>query len=504
MIVTTADLVELAGARANSAGRCAESKYGTIEKSRSRLEVGRSDDFERHTDSCPEAPFALLVPGGKSDEVQGYSDHLQEVIGVPPHGLIRWGNTITSLIVALLLVLSWMIHYPDVVRASIVMTTTTPPAVIVAQATGALIDVRARPDKYVKRGDLLAVIESSAEPVAVFGLKKHLSTLGSDPDHPDLAIDFAENYQLGELQSDYSIFIKNYKALRYYVEQDPVGNEIRTLEPQRDHYYQRLTRYRSQRDLSEKAVVLAGRDYQRTRELAHNNFVSLRDLDGKERELLQAHRALEGVQLDITGTLLDIDKLEQNLTQLRIRDRQQLQNLQLAFAESYKNLQSRLEVWERAYVLRSPIDGVVSLFRFWSNYQVVKTGTEVLTIVPENTQPPIGKLTMPLTNSGKVTTGQMAYIRLDNYPYQEYGLLQGTVTSVSRVPREANYAVEVAVPAILRTSFGKNLEFRQEMQGTAEIVTEDLRLLERIFYQIRKLLMGDADRGPVPRADPAL
>jgi hypothetical protein len=117
-----------------------------------------------------------------------------------------------------------------------------------------------------------------------------------------------------------------------------------------------------------------------------------------------------------------------------------------------------------------------------------------MTVVPEGLQSPIGKLALPLANSGKVKPDQTVYIRLDNYPYQEYGLLKGVVSTIAPVPRAAHYAMEVALPDGLVTSFGRRLEFRQEMQGQAGIVTEDLRLLERIFYQIRKLVIGEHDR----------
>jgi multidrug resistance efflux pump len=415
------------------------------------------------------------------------------VLGVPPHWLVRWGSTAIFLTLGLLLALSWIIHYPDVVPARVVITTATPPSRVIAQASGDLVDVRVRENDRTKRGALLAVIQSSAEPAAVFGLRERLSAVGVDSDHPSLSIDFPENLPLGELQGDYSTFIKNYRALRYYVELDPVGQEVRTLEPQLAHYRERLDGYLRQRDIFAQEIAVIERDYRRVRELASRQVASSRNVDDKERELLQARRALEGVQIDVTNTRLDVNRLEQSLTQLRLRDRQQRQDLQLTLAESCKNLRSRLAVWDRTYVLRAPIDGQVSLFKFWSDNQFVKTGEEVLTIVPDATQPPLGKLTMPVANSGKVKPRQTVYIRLDNYPYQEYGLLKGVVKTISPVPREARYAIEVALPQALRTSFGKHLDFHHEMQGRAEIVTEDLRLLERIFYQIRRLLMGDAD-----------
>ena len=38
------------------------------------------------------------------------------------------------------------------------------------------------------------------------------------------------------------------------------------------------------------------------------------------------------------------------------------------------------------------------------------------------------------------------------------------------------------------TSYNKDIEFKQEMRGAAEIITEDLRLIERFFYQFREVL----------------
>jgi hypothetical protein len=39
----------------------------------------------------------------------------------------------------------------------------------------------------------------------------------------------------------------------------------------------------------------------------------------------------------------------------------------------------------------------------------------------------------------------------------------------------------------LKLPFNKHIELQSELSGTAEVVTEDLRLLERVFYQIRKI-----------------
>jgi len=48
--------------------------------------------------------------------------------------------------------------------------------------------------------------------------------------------------------------------------------------------------------------------------------------------------------------------------------------------------------------------------------------------------------------------------------------------------------LEVAFPEKLKTNYGKKLIFSQEMTGAAEIITEDLRLLDRFLNPIRALI----------------
>lgn len=101
----------------------------------------------------------------------------------------------------------------------------------------------------------------------------------------------------------------------------------------------------------------------------------------------------------------------------------------------------------------------------------------------------IGRLQIPATNSGKVKEGQKVLLKLDNYPYQEFGMVEGRVKNMANAPdKDGNYYVNVILPNGLQTSFHKTLPFDKELKGNAEVVTRDLRLLERFFYQMRKLL----------------
>lgn len=117
----------------------------------------------------------------------------------------------------------------------------------------------------------------------------------------------------------------------------------------------------------------------------------------------------------------------------------------------------------------------------------MQAGDVVMTVVPGASQL-LGKVRLPVQGAGKVTAGQKVNIKFANYPYREYGMVTGIVERISLVPSDNFYIVDVSLPEGLRTSDGKTLAFTQEMQGIAEIITEDRRLLERFLQPIQALI----------------
>ena len=101
----------------------------------------------------------------------------------------------------------------------------------------------------------------------------------------------------------------------------------------------------------------------------------------------------------------------------------------------------------------------------------------------------MGKLLLPAQNAGKVAVGQKVFIKLDNYPYQQYGVLIGEVLNFSISPNdENNYTVFISLPNGTLTSYNKTFDFTQELLGNAEVITEDLSVAERLFFKFREVL----------------
>jgi HlyD family secretion protein len=93
-----------------------------------------------------------------------------------------------------------------------------------------------------------------------------------------------------------------------------------------------------------------------------------------------------------------------------------------------------------------------------------------------------------MQRSGKVKVDGEVNIKLSGYPYLEYGMVRGIVKSKSLVPSGDSYIIEVGLPEGLTTLYGKQLEFTQNMQGTAEILTDNMRLLQKIINPFRHLV----------------
>jgi len=168
----------------------------------------------------------------------------------------------------------------------------------------------------------------------------------------------------------------------------------------------------------------------------------------------------------------------------------QNKQLKLALSQAYENLIGQIKIWEQNYVFTSPVDGIITFTKYWNENQNILSGDKVVTIIPEAESRSIGKLQLPIRGSGKVKTGQSVNIKLDNYPYMEYGMLRGKIESISLVSSDDSYAVEVSMPNGLLSSYGKKLEFSHDMKGTAEIITEDERLIMRFINPLRALLAG--------------
>ena len=299
---------------------------------------------------------------------------------------------------------------------------------------------------------------------------------------------FYDSLQLGDISTPFLQFLKSYNSYKLFSETHPQQKEILIINKELETYSILLSKYQMQENLSKQEFDLMEKDFNRFNSLFQNGTISSKEFEDKNRDYLAAKKNYENIKISNLNNKITINNLEKNILQLQLLAVQDSEKYIQELNESIQRLKLQLETWEQTYLIIAPFNGIVSLFNYWNVNQAIRQGDEVLSLVPAQKQEVIGKLILPLQNSGKLKNGQTVNIKLNNYPYQEYGMLKGIVRNISVIPQKQNYAVEVALPEQLTTTYKKKLEYKEEMQGNAEIVTEELSLFNRIFYQFRKLM----------------
>ena len=114
---------------------------------------------------------------GLNEELNIYSEEVKDVLSKPPKYLFRWGNTILCVFILIILFLSWLIKYPDIVTAQAILTTEIPPQKEFARVSGKIDSLFVENFQEVKEGTPLALIENTANYKDVMYLKSILDTL---------------------------------------------------------------------------------------------------------------------------------------------------------------------------------------------------------------------------------------------------------------------------------------------------------------------------------------
>jgi hypothetical protein len=195
---------------------------------------------------------------------------------------------------------------------------------------------------------------------------------------------------------------------------------------------------------------------------------------------------VEGAEAELISNDIAVLGLENRISELQLELVKRETSLGLKARNSLRNLVNNVKKWKETYLLESPIQGRVAHLQVWDDNQYVKLGDPVFAVTPF-TENMVGKMELPPFGSGKVKIGQRVNIRLENYPSEEFGFLIGKVKSISSLPANGSLILYATLPQGLKTSYNKKLEFKQEMRGQTEIITEDLRLLERVFNQFREV-----------------
>ncbi len=293
---------------------------------------------------------------------------------------------------------------------------------------------------------------------------------------------------MGEIQPIYSVLVQNLKEFSFKNKENFGAQNIDAFQKQVEGLKKLIKTEQDKQRNAEMNYRIAKENFLQKQKLysESNSPISPDELKDSKLKETNAEREIQNIKSRIGEFNNQILQINKDIlgTQQNVKENSSLKYA--AIIESVNQLRTTINLWKQRYLLTAPINGKISFFNnFWAQNQNVKDGDEVMAVVPLTGEDMIGLASVPLFGSGKVREGQKVLIKFDSYPYQQNGLVIGLVESKSLLPKDrTTTSIRVKLPNGLKTTYGKTINFEQQMSGTADIVTEERRFISRILDKL--------------------
>lgn len=425
----------------------------------------------------------------KRQNIEIYNEDVREIMKEIPGSLLRWGLTVIFFIFDSIIIGSYFFTFKEVVSAPLVITTANPPAPIICKVSGRINKWFATDGQFVQKGDDIALINNATNLKDFKTLKEIINFLDLKNIQSAMAtINLPEKLILGELQDLYNQLYRNWYDYKNFISNNYIPQKIELLKEQTEKQEQQYQLNIQQQKMMKEELDIARNGFSRYESLLDKGGVSESQIEEAKARLIQSERAYTGFLASQKTTEANLIGQKRSMLELQEQHDTQIKQYETEITSGIKSLKNQIKDWEDTYLLSSPVDGKVTLTRYWSENHVVTAGDRLATIVPVDSSAVICRAVVPSSGIGKIETGQQVLIKLAGYPSMEHGTLTGVVNSISLVPEKEGYIVEIKLNKGMISSYSERLKLVQEMDGIAEIITSEMRMINRFINPLRMII----------------
>ncbi len=427
------------------------------------------------------------------DSIDLRSKAFQEVLGEPPSWLLRWGISAILLAFAALFVVGYFFEYPETVKASIRLETSNPPVDIITMISG-IVKPSFKEQMVIERGATLSQLKNinsgnANQILALDSMLMHFNKKGfvNVPNFKEM-----DTWDLGPVKGDY---LKFYQAFFGKGSTNIAQNQTINSFDENIRIFKQ--------DIIESEKIIKGKQArldkipERRKSLKNTysknttskNLLNLETLLQEETRLIEEIKATEQRISDKRREIINLEN-QKSLVRQGVQVDKATREQNIEFATS--SLRSKIEDWKINHIIKAPISGTLiyqNKLKTKASSFSVERGEKIFAIIPENAEQDIeGKLYLSSEESLKIKNGQEVKIKISTYKPSEYGLLSGIVIDKATLPTSGQYLVRVQLTNGMKTSKNKEIHFEHQMQGEAEIITEDRRFTDLILEQFQEML----------------
>jgi len=291
------------------------------------------------------------------DDIQLRSEEVQEILTKVPHWMIRWGNLLILVITLLLLFLSWLIKYPDVIPAQAIITTQIPPQKEYAKVSGKIESILVKDGQIVPAGTPLAILRNNANYQDVFTLKSIIDTIGLKSKKFDFPINSLPALFLGDIQASFSTFENSYSQYVLNKELQPFSNEALANQTSLSELYRRQGSLISQKKIALAELNFKRKEFKRQENLFQKGVISAQEYENKKIEILQAENNYKNNNIQLSQINQNIATASKTSRGTEINQQKEEINLRQKVLQSFNQLKKSIRDWELQFVLKSDIEG---------------------------------------------------------------------------------------------------------------------------------------------------
>jgi HlyD family secretion protein len=444
-------------------------------------------------DFKPEIPDMLKPQNGKEKKVSNLdlnirSEEVQEIIGRPPHWLVRGGIGALFGVLALIFIAASFVKYPEVIKSQLTLTAINAPKTVESKTSGKVVQLFKENKSEVTEGEVLGWMESTGSHSSVELLSDQIDSLQKWIMNEEFSkiesIQISDIQQLGELQSTVQAFNKVFRDYILYLPGNYFDQRKEILKQEQEYTKDLLKKLELQQEIQKSNYKLAEQEFEAKKKLAEKGLIARLEFLDAESEFSNKKMPLQQTESSIINNRVSqISKQKELLELIRQED-----EISSGFKQSLQSLKSSINDWEHQYLLKAPVSGSLVYSGVIQEQQTLQSGQIVFFIVPSNTDF-FGVMKISQASFGKIEKGQRVLVRFSGYPYHEFGSVMGEIEYISEFPvGEGELFAKVRFPEGLKTNYGNKLTPANGMEGEAEIITQDMRLLKRVYNNLTKEL----------------
>lgn len=430
----------------------------------------------------PEIITTPNLPSNEGNNIKLLSTEVQEIISQKPSWIVRNGIVLFLIIIATLIGTTFFISYPDVVDAKAIFTSVNAPKEIKARAEGKLVKLLAVEGKSVTENEVIGFMESRATHNEVISLSSEINKLQNGIAKNEF-LSLPNAYKnLGEVQQAYQVFVqalsiyKQYLATGYYVQK-------KNMLLQDFSYLQKLHgNLVIQKKLQQEDLGLVTKTYEANKKLNDDKVIADFEFRNEKSKLINKSMSVPQINASLISNESSTHEKQKEIAQLENDIAQQ----KGVFTQAINTLKAQLDDWKNKYLLIASVAGKISFAEFLQENSQVKINQTICFVNPENTQY-YARVFIPQTNFGKIKVGEEVLLKLNAYPYREFGIIKANLDFISTIPTDSGFVAKVILPNGLTTNYKKQLNYIEGLSAQAEIITADLQLSDRLFNELRAL-----------------